>query len=545
MSVGANAVGKLAVGASESGASVGSISITTPVAGKIHQRSGTTGTITVTGTYTGTPTTIEARLVDDGTNTPVSGFDWSTKVASPSGSAYAFSFTSAPQGGWYNVQVRHSNNTGVTATSGKVGVGALIALTGQSNAYLWFRNRSTALTPNSLVRAFGLFGTWSVPDTAAMAGAIAFGNALATALSIPIGVLDYAADSSYLHNYSSNSWLPITNAPYVAFKAGALTGLDGKLEAIVWVQGESDVIQNATQAQYYADLGTLFTAFRTDSGQSSLPIVMVTLGRWLNDVRVTNTNIQDVRLAQVQKCADADVYRVDRMDLPLSGDDLHLSGPGFETLGTRCAQVVSYLSGVATYYQGPRISSVTQVSTSVYDVDLTHNSSATDFTPTSGITGFRVLDSGTPATISTAVRQSANTVRLTLASPSATTPVVQYLYGYGPDITGVLLDNSTLTLPLEFNGGVQATTGVAVTVTGLLGTSALGTVSVTAVRNVSTSVTGLLGTSALGTVTVTTGGDTSIIVNVIGLSGTASLGNVLVWGLVDTTQTPNWTRIAT
>ena len=97
MSVGANAVGKLAVGASESGASVGSISITTPVAGKIHQRSGTTGTITVTGTYTGTPTTIEARLVEDGTNTPVSGFDWSTKVASPSGSAYAFSFTSAPQ----------------------------------------------------------------------------------------------------------------------------------------------------------------------------------------------------------------------------------------------------------------------------------------------------------------------------------------------------------------------------------------------------------------------------------------------------------------
>jgi len=43
---------------------------------------------------------------------------------------------------------------------------------------------------------------------------------------------------------------------------------------------------------------------------------------------------------------------------------------------------------------------------------------------------------------------------------------------------------------------------------------------------------------------------------VTGLSGTASLGTVLVWGLVDTaqtpnwlaintTQTPNWTRIAT
>jgi len=35
--------------------------------------------------------------------------------------------------------------------------------------------------------------------------------------------------------------------------------------------------------------------------------------------------------------------------------------------------------------------------------------------------------------------------------------VVQYDYGMAPDITGVLKDNSALTLPLEFNGGVTAT----------------------------------------------------------------------------------------
>jgi len=30
-----------------------------------------------------------------------------------------------------------------------------------------------------------------------------------------------------------------------------------------------------------------------------------------------------------------------------------------------------------------------------------------------------------------------------------------------------------------------------------------------------------------------------------GVYGTGQLGDVLIWGLVDTTQTPNWTIIAT
>jgi len=432
-----------------------SIAITTPVAGRIHQRSGTTGTVTVTGTYTGTaPATIEARLVQDSTNTAVSGFDWSTKVASPSGGAYSFSFTSVPQGGWYNVQVRYSDNTAINATSGKVGVGALVALTGQSQAWLWFRNRSTSLTPNTLVRSFGNIGTWAVPDVANMSAAVAFGNALATALSIPVGVLDYAADASYLHNYSANSWLPTTNSPYTTFKNGAITGLDGKLEAVVWVQGEGDAGSSATQAQYYADLGTLISAMRTDTGQSTLPIVLVTLARILSGT-VTDAQGQAVRLAQAQKCADANVYRVDRMDLALDTDNIHHTAAAFEILGTRCAQAIKYVLGAASYYRGPQIASVSKKDATNFYVNLTHNG-GTDFTPTSGVTGWRVLDGSTPISVTTAVRISATKVQLTLASAPSALPSVQYLWGVTPTVTGVLKDNSALALPLEFTDGVTA-----------------------------------------------------------------------------------------
>ena len=118
--------------------------------------------------------------------------------------------------------------------------------------------------------------------------------------------------------------------------------------------------------------------------------------------------------------------------------------------------------GVAAQYRGPRISSVTQASATDFDVNLTH-ASGSDFTPTSGITGFRATVAGSPVSISAVARQSASVVRVSLAAAPGSMPTIGYLYGTAPTVTSVLLDNSALALPLEYSAGVLAVSSTTIT----------------------------------------------------------------------------------
>ena len=152
-----------------------------------------------------------------------------------------------------------------------------------------------------------------------------------------------------------------------------------------------------------------------------------------------------------------------------------------------------------------------------------------------GLTGTTALGDETV----TAIQNASTSVTGLLGTSALGTVSVTAIQNASTSVTGLLGTSALGSVTVDVGGSTS------VNVTGLTGTSALGTVSVTAVRNVSTSVTGLLGTSALGNITVTTGSGADVSVNVTGLSGTASLGTVLVWGLVDTAQTPNWLAIST
>jgi hypothetical protein len=77
-------------------------------------------------------------------------------------------------------------------------------------------------------------------------------------------------------------------------------------------------------------------------------------------------------------------------------------------------------------------------------------------------------------------------------------------------------------------------TPLSVLVTGVAGTSALG--SETATGGATSGVTGLVGTSALGSVLA----GTSATISAVGVVGTGSVGIPLVWGDIDTSQVPNW-----
>lgn len=443
------------------------ITYTTPKSGgHIYPLSnGTTGTATfsATGTYTGIAPD-QWRLVPDGSSTSVSGFDWQSFTTTPSAGTFSQSIAGVPKlAGWYNIQLRVLATPGTFYTTGKVGAGAMVAVDGQSQVWLWFSATAFAgdgtLTPDAMLRYTGVQAsdTWLVPNTSTMNAAISCGNALVSALGCPVGLIDGSWDGSGLTvTANGGQWVPTAGTTYQR-SLSAVNTAGGKVIANVWGQGEADAGSGVTQSNYYSGLGTMIAQRRTDVSAASLPYVIATLAR--NNAGASDSSREAIKLAQVQMCADSNIYRVDRMDLPLHTDGVHHTATGFTALGARVAQAILASVGIVSQYRGPSIASVVQVSAGVFDVNLTHHSGS-DFTPTSAITGLRFTDPGASnavISVSTAVRQSASVIRVTLSTTPVSLPNVDNLYGAMPTVTSVVKDNSALTLPLEYTRNIAAT----------------------------------------------------------------------------------------
>lgn len=423
------------------------IAIATPVANTIVQRTSGTGSIVVTGTYAGTPTGIRARLVLNGTSTIVSGFDWATVVAAPSGNAYTFSLGGVPDDlQWYQVEVSYTNITSVSAISGAVAVGELIAVVGQSNADALFGGTSQTGNASGYLKQTNMSTTaWSAPVAA---GAVGMGNDLVTALGVPVGLINTSVSGT-----SITSWVPggaqHTNA-LAEINAGG-----GKVGAFVWVQGEYEAQTAGVYASYLTSLGQVFdTGFRAELSQPTAPVIMVPLGQYNDGGTALTAGFDEVRRAQHEWGAGANNYIVERIDCEVPSGSIHLSNTaagGAWVLGKRCAAAIAVAKGVGTEWRGPAILKINKISSTVYDVILTHRL-GTDITPSTAITGFTVRDPGAGNAaigISSAARTAANTVRITLsAAPVAVHPTFSYLLGASPVLTGAVKDNSALTLPL-------------------------------------------------------------------------------------------------
>lgn len=458
-----------AIADANAGESVAGIASNVP-GGRIFKHSGSvwsigaTGSITEVGVYTGfTPNQI--RLVQDGTSTPLSGFDWMT-IGSATAGNYAHTFTNVPQAvgtGWYNVQLRDSAAPGTIYTTGKRGVGIHIGVYGQSQATGNAATGDNTLTPTGMSRVHGdqYSGllTWASLQPGTMNGYIAADillNSL-TGGKVPIAFLNVGYPGIALVTGGNGTWLPLTNQYYTYVK-NMLTALEGSVDAFVHIGGESDAAASVTQADFYAGLGTLFSATRTDCGNPNLPIIQVILGNagsYWNDAQG-----EVIRAAQVQRCGDANTYRVESYDAELSGDLLHRSAAGYAEVARRWARAVAYAMGLTANWRSPRITAVSAVSQTVYDATIAYDG-ATDFTPASGVTGLRVTDSilATVITPTSVVRQNANTLRLTL--PSAPANVPKIAVAYGASAASNFADNSALGLPLEYTSGVVSSAFVA------------------------------------------------------------------------------------
>jgi hypothetical protein len=428
-----------------------------------------TGAVSATGTYNAVSPD-QIRLVQHGTSTELSGFSWAT-IGSASGGNWSHQFVAVPQGvgtGWYNIQVRDSTDPGTIWTSGKVGVGIHVLNYGQSQSTGQAETGDSSNTPTGMARIHGRqLGTplvWAplVPST--MTGYIAADIILNAALGgkIPIAFLNMGYPGTGLVvNGPYGKWLPLPSDLY-SFGKNAIAALEGQVDVVVDIRGETDAANSVSQATYYAGLSTLYAATRSDCGNAALPIVQVILG---NAISYWNSaQGEEIKKAQVQKAADANIYRVECYDAELSGDGLHRTPAGYAEVARRWARAVTKILGLSSTYRSPSLVSVNTVSPTVYDALITHEV-GTDFTPTSGITGLRITDSvlGTVLTPLATVRHSHNIIRITLNTAPANPPTVQV--AYGSLTTSNFADNSTLALPLEYNSGITAAPATTRTIT--------------------------------------------------------------------------------
>ncbi len=166
-------------------------------------------------------------------------------------------------GGWYRLEVRCRENEKILAVGGvePIGVGEVFLVAGQSYATNCNDERLNVTDQQSRVVAFNFAdNSWRVahdpqpvPD-GSDGGSIwpPLGDALASELGVPIGFANVAVGAT-----SSIQWMPAGSLYPRLVQAGKVLG---RFRAVLWQQGESDVIAKTSLETYVNNLTTVRTA---------------------------------------------------------------------------------------------------------------------------------------------------------------------------------------------------------------------------------------------------------------------------------------------
>lgn len=439
---------------------------------------GTGRTVTVTGTYTGSGVSdVQARVVRHGTSEEVVA--WMTITFSPSGGVFSGPL-SVPQGGWYNIQVRlrDASDNVIAGSCGKHkwGVGMIILCAGQSNM-VGLGIGTNYTVADDLVSIFDTnANTWAHladPYDSVITSGISFnpisggsmvptlGNELAAQYHIPVAFLPAAKDGSGLHltNSEDDHWGKRTESDHADTtnlygNSIAMARAASGIELIMWNQGEHDASNNGktptSKSEYMYDFNELVSRYREDLG-FTVPFFIFQIGQATIEC-MTDQSWTDIRSAQHDLDSSTDKIFLGSCEIGLSmnEDILHYSTDAQKINGKRIANAIKYYFGNSDYYRGPQVLSAKYAGSSKKAIDVTiSHSGGADFTPSSNITGFTVYNNGNAVGISSVSKINSTNVRINLSTAVTGTGTLRYMYGKYPDTSGMIVDNSALSLPLE------------------------------------------------------------------------------------------------
>ncbi len=188
------------------------------------------------------------------------GTDWTgVSVTTMAGATSAL--ITIPAGGWYRLELRRSGNATLAGKVEPIGVGEVFLVAGQSYAENCNDEQLKVEEPQGRVTALDLkTGTWAVandpqPNLSSnyANGSIwpACGDALAKTTRVPVGFVNVARAAT-----ASVSWLPGQELYRNLVRAGKSLG---SFRAVLWQQGESDVIARTTTETYVSNLVAIRT----------------------------------------------------------------------------------------------------------------------------------------------------------------------------------------------------------------------------------------------------------------------------------------------
>lgn len=400
------------------------------------------------GTYSGgTPTGFQGRVRKVSDNSLVTDWTDLSDVTFGSG-AFSGKLAGVPQGAGYYRDVRVKNATGVTSTdTTPFMIGIALACYGQSNMGAMFATASSPPTASSNTAYFN--GT----NWAAVPGADGVRELLNVVQSVA-GVPCFAVDGSV----SGTGIAALAKGDaYDAFIAKVLA-MQGA-EFFLWRHGESAAAGSGmSEATYLGYLSQLHADLASDIGRTKaqIPGIASSLA-WANESPTVYDNdkwdLVQRTLLDVETLASFK-FSHSNMDAVLAADHLHETGADCLKSADRYARSITTLLGVTTGYPKWNISSAATVNGTTTTVTLAHGLGS-DFTPTSGITGFEISgDNGGTWATCTGVRTDATTITLTHASVATTNArKLRYQYGKSCDVSALVLDNSSLAVPLLMSAG--------------------------------------------------------------------------------------------
>jgi hypothetical protein len=428
----------------------GWIHVSSPQPYQVQQRDGNNkADLQIKGTYSGSPTAIEARYNHG---------DWQTLDAAPANGQFS-GMMRAQAAGQGTLEVRFANDPSVKRRQRYIGIGDVFLIAGQSNAEGRITEPQFYYHPTLRAGVFDQAGSWreaydptdsSLPNQHSVWPLVA--TRLMASQNIPVAFITTAQGETGLLIVGGNGGMwRRSNYTYETCVSTVQHSNVNGLKAILWYQGELDAVYPGLPI-YRADFERLMRELRdnlsTDLGLGPLKMVVAQIAYFHSDVTTeTRESLDTVRYIQ-SKLWDVDanflpgpvLYDLD-ISQAAGGDGQHIKTSVHAQIeAARWWHMLKYNFYGGAEGRGPRFSFATQPDET--HLDVVFNLNAGVLLPLAPPTaGWHVSDANGLRAITGAARLDERTIRLTLDQPLSGN--VEVSWASYNDAVGISLTDST------------------------------------------------------------------------------------------------------